>query len=488
MSSNESDDATANQPSREEPGRENLPLNREGFRVFTSTPGPALDDFQRDTLDVILAERERAKQKPNPLDLPPGEDPPAFDEIPEIYEGHNELDTQPPRKQGHRSYADKGHHPEWTDARRTQQARFWGPYTQTTAASRDSNPVVGELNHSEDSWSRGSVYDPGHPWDPHHDQYWARPHLVPLPKTQWKQRVEKKEMNHCQEVALDAYWDPDLYDPEHQRQGRWVIPSAETLKETNGWEIKMLPNGLSLSDENIDIQPLTHKNLLLWIDWLDALDPAKGPTKCKDWSLKNSDRRVLNWKDQFNPPDYTEIEWMHQYDDDTRDQWEDYLAIHPSEWKMKYQMGNTLPPPADDDFSEWKVKYQNRDTMSPPQLATYVGTNPECVVVAGVRTSKTTLNNAPGLEPIKRGIPGGQKLMLAAVCIALAGGLLGLRKWTWNRLLNIGLDFESDGEEEDIIVDDEENAEARMLDSLSEGTRARKVKRSHPRNWIRSAE
>jgi len=72
ISTTGSDDTAADARDDVESGREELPINREGIRVFTSTPVPALDNFQRDTLNVIRAERERAKWRPNHLDLPPG--------------------------------------------------------------------------------------------------------------------------------------------------------------------------------------------------------------------------------------------------------------------------------------------------------------------------------------------------------------------------------------------------------------------------------
>jgi hypothetical protein len=112
-----------------------LPLNRYGERVFMSADGPMLDNFQQDSLDVIREERAQAKWKLNPLDLQPGVDPSILDDVTDIDETKkSNLDRQAPRKQTWESYAERGHHPEWTDARRNQQAGFWGPYTPSVAA------------------------------------------------------------------------------------------------------------------------------------------------------------------------------------------------------------------------------------------------------------------------------------------------------------------------------------------------------------------
>src|SRR5271170_3521632 len=158
-----SDDTAASQPQIPD-GREGLPRNQYGDQVFTSTPGPALDDFVRDTLEVIRAERAAAKWRPNPLDLPPGVQADDFPNVPETI--NRDLDIQPPRKAKYETAAEKGHHPEWTSARRAQQAGFWGPYSPSTAASRDSYANLHEVVESDDEWSQGSVYDGGHPWDP----------------------------------------------------------------------------------------------------------------------------------------------------------------------------------------------------------------------------------------------------------------------------------------------------------------------------------
>ena len=126
-----------------------LPLNRYGERVFTSADGPMLGNFQRDTLDVIREERAQAKWKLNPLDLQPGVDPSILDDVTDIDETKkSNLDRQAPRKQTGESYAERGHHPEWTDARRNQQAGFWGSYTPSVAASRATIPNVADIANS----------------------------------------------------------------------------------------------------------------------------------------------------------------------------------------------------------------------------------------------------------------------------------------------------------------------------------------------------
>jgi len=94
------------------------------------------------------------------------------------------------------------------------------------------------LHGFEDDWSEGSVYDGGHPWDTHHDQGWARPRLAPLPKTQWRQRAERKEMDVRPDRSPDAYWDPDKWNPEYKNPGSWVLPEGEQLKDTKGFEMK----------------------------------------------------------------------------------------------------------------------------------------------------------------------------------------------------------------------------------------------------------
>ena len=457
MSTTGSDDTAADDREEVEPGRQNLPINRDGNRVFTSTPGPELDNFQHDTLDVIRAERERAKWRPNPLDLQPGVDPQILKDNPTVPEQPNEsLDTQPPRKQGFRTAVEKGHHPEWTDARRVQQEGFWGPYTQTTAASRDSAADINDVHGSEDAWSQGSVYDPGHPWDPHHDQHWARPHLFPLPKTQWKQRVERPEIGHRQIRAPAAYWDPDQWDPEFKRQGRWVLPTGEKLSKTKGFEMKLIPIGGT--GGNRYIKPLTRQNLLYWIDAVDKLDPAKHPANGINWRLKNSDRRVLSWRDQFNPPDYTETEWMKQYDEDSRHQWEDLQAIHPSEWKTMYQMGNTLPPEMDNDYTDWKAKYQ------PGKFPPSDDSSPEGSTPSRSRSGNKPIgvgrgkglkgSDDPGTEPPDSiGMSVGQKAALVGGGVVLLSGLIGIGKWAWDKYVKKRKKDESiQGQEENEII------------------------------------
>src|SRR5438552_2353288 len=147
MSTTGSDDTAADEREEVEPGRQYLPINQDGNRVFTSTLGPELDNFQHDTLDVI---RDRAKWRPN---LQPG--------------------------------------------------------------------------------------------------------------------VERPEIGHRQIRAPAAYWDPDQWDPEFKRQGRWVLPTGEKLSKTKGFQMKLIPIGVTGGDRNI--KPLTRQNLLFWIDAVDKL-------------------------------------------------------------------------------------------------------------------------------------------------------------------------------------------------------------------------
>ena len=486
MSTEGSDDTAADRREEVEPGREGLPTNREGNRVFTSTPGQALDNFQHDTLDVIRAERDRAKWRPNPLDLPPGVEPNILNELPVIPEHRNEaLDTQPPRKQIFQTAIEKGHHPEWTDARRQQQEQFWGPYTQTTAASRDSNANLDEINDSEDAWSHGSVYDAGHPWDTHHDQHWARPHLEPLPKTQWKQRYERLEIGHHQIRAPGAYWDPDKWDPEFKRQGRWVLPTTETSAITKGFQMKLIP--LGNLEGNKYIKPLNHENLLFWIDGLDGLDAAKGNGKGIDWLLKNADRRVLSWRDQFNPPDYTEQEWMKKYDEDSRYQWEDYLTIHPSNWKTRHQMGNTFPPPMNNDYTEWKARYQRGKGSSHPSIGSSEGESgkggrgPRGVPSGAGPVRKPPGGDDPNTDATKTTTMNlGQKAMILGSGLALVTGIVGLGKWAWDKY--------ADKKEKDDSGNEEPVEEQEAMVENVPAVQRKKIKRSHPRDWMRSIE
>lgn len=478
MSTTGSDDTAADERQEVEPERQNLPINSDGNRVFTSTPGPELDNFQHDTLDVIRAERERAKWRPNPLDLPPGVDPQILRDHPIVPEQPNvSFDTQPPRKQGFNTAVEKGHHPEWTDARRVQQEGFWGPYTQTTAASRDSAADINDVHDSEDAWSQGSVYDPGHPWDPHHDQHWARPHLFRLPKTQWKQRVERPEIGHRQIRAPDAYWDPDRWDPEFKRRGRWVLPTGERLSKTKGFEMKLIPIGGT--GGNRYFKPLTRQNILYWIDAVDKLDPAKHPANGIDWRLKNSDRRVLSWRDQFNPPDHTETEWMEQYDEDSRHQWEDLQAIHPSEWKTMHQMGNTLPPEVDNDYTDWKAKYQppSDDSSHGESASSRSRSGKKPMGVGGKKYLKG--NDDPSSEPQdSTGMSVGQKAALVGGSAVLLSGLIGIGKWVWDK-------YVKKRKEDESIQARGENEITLMVE---ESVAGRKMIRRHPREWVRASE
>jgi hypothetical protein len=265
-------------------------------------------------LDVIQEERAQGLWKPNPLDLQPGVDPSVLKDVKGIDAGANEdLDKQPPREKNRESFAERGHHPEWTDAPRNQQADFWGPYTASVAASRDTRPDMADIYLSDDDWSQGSEYDGG-------DQGWTRARLAPLPKTQWRQRAERDEMEYRPSRAPEAYWDADKWDTEYKRRGSWVLPEGQQLKDTKGFEMKMLPFGLPESEINKYVKPLTRENLLLWIDRLDSLDPGKKTGKSIEWIKQNADRRTLSQMDQFNPPDNTDIEWMNKYDEHTRHQ------------------------------------------------------------------------------------------------------------------------------------------------------------------------
>jgi hypothetical protein len=491
MSTTGSEDTAASQDRPQ--GREALPVNRYGERVFTSVPGPALDDFQRDTLDVIHREREKGQWIPNPLDLQPGVDPAVLSDVKGVDETINtDLDIQPPRKAKHNSAIDKGHHPEWTDARRRQQAGFWGPYSATNAASRASDADVKEVlevSAEDDAWNEGSVYDAGHPWDPHHDQHWARPQLAPLPKTQWGQRVERKEMNHRQDKAPEVYWDPAIWDAEYKRQGSWVVPQGENLENTKGWEMKMLPVGLPDSEFNKYIKPVSHENLLHWIDYLDKLDPAKRPYESVDWKVKNADRKIISWKDQFNPPDNTDIGWMNQYDEDSKHQWEDTLAIHPSEWKTEYQMGNTLPPPRENDYTEWKAKYQYGNTeYHPPNAPSRIGSYESAPGPPDVKAldTKGGSSDVHQISTKSTGQAIGQAALIAAGGLAVAGGIVGVGNWLWGKFAASKKKpvVSDNGDDDDERVSDE----AGKMESPSQKVEAKKIRRNHPRSWLRSID
>lgn len=496
-----SDDTAASQPQIPEipDGREGLPLNQYGDRVFTSTPGEALDNFERDTLDVIRAERAAAKWRPNPLDLPPGVE---TDDFPNVSEELNKkLDLQPPRKPKCETAAEKGHHPEWTSARRTQQAGFWGPYTHSTAASRASYADLNEIVDSDDDWSQGSEYDPGHPWDPHHDQIYPRPRLIPLPRTQWKQRVERKEMDYHQSRAPDAYWDPDKWDSEYKRRGTWVLPDREPPGTSKGLKMKMMLPGDLTSGRNRYIKPITKENLLYWIDALDRLDPDKRPGSGGDWAVRNADRNVGSWRDQFNPPDYTETEWMHQYDEDSRDQWEDLQTIHPSDWNTKLQSGNTLPPAQpNDEFSEWKAKYENSKT----EYSTTKGLPDVGVPQGNVKMDLSGINRGWRVMRMTRdgdsdpphsvgGISTPAQLGLFGSAIALIAGVVALGTWVVDRIKKKRAEreaaraaAEAQEEEDKTHVNDELDLSTEIArdSTVSPGSwLVKKFKRSHPREW-----
>jgi hypothetical protein len=207
------------------------------------------------------------------------------------------------------------------------------------------------LHGFEDDWSEGSVHDGYHPWDTHHDQGWARPRLAPLPKTQC---AERKEMDARPDRSPDAYWDPDKWNPEYKSRGSWVLPEGEQLKDTKGFEMKMLPVGLPQSEINKHVKTLTRE---------------KKTGKGIEWTKQEADRRTLSWMDQFNPPDNTDIEWMDKYDEDTRHQWEETQTIHPKDWKTKHQAGNTLPPQHDVNFIAWKAKFSgDKDPDGDPSV------------------------------------------------------------------------------------------------------------------------
>jgi hypothetical protein len=479
--------------------RAGLPQNRYGNRVFTSANGPNLDDFQRDTLDVIREERAQGLWRPNPLDLQPGVDPSILDNVKGIDDSPNEdLDKQPPRKNTGKSWAERGHHPEWTDARRNQQAGFWGPYTPSVAASRDTVPNAADIYLSDDDWSEGSEYDGGHPWDTHHDQGWARPRLAPLPKTQWRQRAERDEMENRPNRAPEAYWDPDKWDPEYKRRGSWVLPEGQQLKDTKGFEMKMLPLGLPQSEINKYVKPLSRENLLLWIDHLDSLDPAKKTGKSIEWTKQNADRRTLSWMDQFNPPDNTDIEWMNKYDEDTRHQWEDVQTIHPKDWKTRHQAGNTLPPQHDANFAGWKAKFSGNDDPDPDSSLPESENNrrqplprqPAPEDPSGFTSRKDDGNGGddPGEDPNpsnggSSNIPGGQKVALIAGGVAAGAALLGglglLAGWGWRKIARAR-------KEKELIK--EKEYDPGSAEAISEnGIRppASKVRRTHPREWKR---
>lgn len=501
-----SDDTAASQPHIPEipDEREGLPRNQYGDHVFTSTPGPALDNFERDTLDVIRAERAAAKWRPNPLDLPPGV---QSDEFPNVSEELNkDLDLQPPRKPKYETAAEKGHHPEWTSARRTQQAGFWGPYSHSIAGSRGTYADFNEVVESDDEWSIGSEYDPGHPWDTHHDQIYPRPRLVSAPRTQWKQRVERKEMNHRQDRAPDAYWDHERWDTEYKRRGGWNLPDGERPGTSKGQEVKMVLPGERDPEGNHYLKPVTKENILYWIDALDRLDPDKRPGSRVDWAVKKADRNVMSWNYDPESPDYTDIEWMYQYDEDTRDQWEGLQTIHPSEWNTRLQSANTLSPAQPNDaFAEWKAKFENTKTeynsakelseVGLPQGSGKMDLPPgqgrwRVMRLTGDGDSDPPQSNGGMSTPTALGIFGG--------AVALMGGALAFGTWVVNRIKKKRAEreaaraaAEAQEEEDKTHVNDELDLSSEIArdSTVSPGSwPVRKFKRSHPREWFLAVE
>lgn len=451
-----------------------------------------MDNFQKDTLDVLLEEQAQAKWKPNPLDLQPGVDPSILDDVTGINETANkDIDTQPRRKPTGESYAERGHHPEWADARRIQQAGFWGPYTPSIAATRETVAEVADIDNSEDDWSEGSIYDGGHPWDAQHDQGWARPRLGPSPKTQWRQRAERKEMDHIPDRSPDAYWDPDRWDPEYERMGTWLLPEEIPMRDASGYEMKMLPVGMPQSETNKYVKPLTRENLLLWIDYLDGLDPVKKMSKSIEWIKQNADRRTLSWMDQFNPPDYTEFEWKDEYDEDTRYQWEDVQTIHPKDWKAKHQSGNSLPLQHDVNFAAWKAKYSGKKKPDGDPSLPYSdkgSTPPPGDLPSAVSAAKDNDGNkGPDPDSEARGpdeMFRGQRVALVAGGITAGVALLGtlglLVGWGWKRITKAKKDKTRREKRAQRLGNSTKNAEIPISSAPV------KSWRNHPRHWKKS--
>jgi hypothetical protein len=293
----------------------------------------------------------------------------------------------------------------------------------------------------------------------------------------------------------DAYWDPDKWNPEYKSRGSWVLPEGQQLKDTKGFEMKMLPVGLPQSEINKYVKPLTRDNLLLWMDHLDSLDPSKKTGKSIKWTKQNADRRTLSWMDQFNPPDNTDIEWMNKYDQDSRHQWEELQTIHPKDWKTSHQAGNTLPPQHDVNFSAWKAKFSgDKDPDGDPSLPDSDNDKKRdpaklpSALPAGKHKDGDN-DPDPDSDPKATGpgkMSGGNRLAAIAGGITAGAALLGTLGlfvgWSWRKIAK---------SREDKNRMDKKDKRLGNLEKISDPVikaATTKVRRNHPRNWEMSIE
>ena len=304
-------------------------------------------------------------------------------------------------------------------------------------------------------------------------------------------------MNYRQERAPDVYWGPDKWDVEYERHGCWVLPDREAHGEGKGCEMKLMMPGEPEPDRNRYIKPMTDENLLYWTDSSDKLDPAKRPDRKIDWSVK-WDRNVLSWRDQFCPPDFTKMELMHQYDEDSMEQWE---TIHPSDWKTKHQSGNTFPPiHPKDGLSEWKAKYESPLTKNSkgkefPDVGAPPGPYKMDIPRANrvVRVMRLTGDGYSDPSQSMRGMSISQ-LGLVAGAFAFIGGVAALGAWIMEYLEKRS---EADGaaaiaqEEDKTYVNDEPDRRSEMTlgSTGSLGSwRMRQFKSSHLRDRVFSVD
>jgi hypothetical protein len=271
-----------------------------------------------------------------------------------------------------------------------------------------------------------------------------------------------------------------------------VLPEGEQLKDTKGFEMKMLPVGLPQSEINKYVKPLTRENLLLWVDHLDGLDPAKKTGKWIEWTKQNADRRTLSWMDQFKPPDNTDIEWMDKYDEDTRHQWEETQTIHPKDWKTKYQAGNTLPPQHDVNFIAWKARFSgDKDPDGDPSLPDGDSDKkrppikrPPALASGKGKDGDKDPDPDPDLDPQAsepEKMSNGQRLALIAGGATATAALLGtlglLVRWGWRKVGKAKKDQKGKSSRDKRLGNSQKASDADIRSAPT------KVVRNHPRDW-----
>jgi hypothetical protein len=182
---------------------------------------------------------------------------------------------------------------------------------------------------------------------------------------------------------------------------------------------------------------------------------------------------------------------MNQYNEDSRDQWEDTLAIHASEWKTRYQMGNTLPPGRQNEYTEWRARYEHGHDVDHPQNTVPIidkyqnrGTSSDSEMV----NEKDRNPDDPPTSVESKGTTFGKAAALGAGGFVLVGGIGWLGKWLWDkfsadkRRKRHGSDH--DGEDDDTLAGERSGQAKRP----SQKVENRRVKRNHARQWVPSID